>query len=433
MRKLISPVITAIICTAIAIACLSCGSKPIGYGIVLWSPDEERLATGNLIPVLEESEIEDTYTLVLNEEENMAVTKWRIEFFDNKKEAEAYADRRSEYLRMIASAKIDGLAVREETDNLTRRLYKLRKSEVVKVIDRSGEKAQIGDYEDYWYKVVTKDGTEGWCYGESLIIREIGAEGRQEQAQTDIDAGLAAFLDNVWRPEYFRTYIDDGTFDLEEFRADIGIFPNQEEKTILHVTKKRTTEYSYTEIIDAGGNLFLFKGTPVKVKIYTPERIMFEYLENGKSVQKLYLKIDEDIEELVKQEQERRWQVYEALTKNGSIFTSEAYGTIEFINFTKFRWKDYDRLVPNVIPAGMKDNTGKLEFSLFLGNGLKQNYDGALLLIFSEKKEAPISLLFTMLDGGIQFTYAPPSTRAGVVIEREPTAPIVMFFSVQEE
>jgi hypothetical protein len=436
MQKIKSPTITAaviVIIVAAAAVVSSCGLKTIGSGIVLWSPDEEMIATGARAPVLGESELEGTYTISLGEEKTTDLPKWRLAFFNSDKELENYVDSREDFLRLVALAKIDSLAVRADRDPSSQRLYKLRKYEAMKIIGRSEEKAEVGDYTDYWYNVLTKDGTEGWCYGESLIIQEIGQEIDTRKIEEDFDPNLRAFLGNVWRPEYYQTYIDNSTIDLEEFRPDIGIFPNPEEKTILHVTKKSSSEYTYTDIIDAGGGLYLFKGTPVKVRIYTPERIIFEYLENGKSVQKMYVLIDKNIEELAQKEQDRRWEQYNYLTEKGNVFSSQAYGTIEFISFTKFRWTDYQRLVPEVIPPGLKENTGKLEFSLFLGDSLKPKYDGALKLTFPEKKEQPAVLLYNRIENGVRFIYAPPSCLTGTVVEREPTAPIVMFFSVQGE
>ncbi len=434
MKKLASLITAALVLLIITtVICTSCGVKSIGSGIILWSPDEQKVQSGSLVPVLAESEIEDTFTISIGEDETIDLPKWRIQFFDKRKEAERYRETHFDYLQKVAIAKIDSLAVRETAEPAARRVYKLRQYEVIKIIDKTDKKFKVGSYEDFWYNVLTMDGTEGWCYGESLIIKNIGEE-LDEAQDTDIhDPELSNFLQSVWRPEYFRTYIDDNTIDLEEFRADIGIFPQPVEKTIRHVTKRKATEYTYTEIVDAGQNLYLFKGTPLQVKVYTPERIMFEYLENGKSVQKLYLKIEENIDELVQQEQERRWELYDSLTEKGNVFTSEAYGTIEFINYTKFRWTDYNRLVPDVIPPHIEEKSGKLEFSLFLDDSLKSKYDGALLLIFTEKKEAPIALLFTKTAEGVRFVYAPSSTRTGTVIKREPAAPIIMFFSLQGE
>lgn len=434
MQKIKSPkATTAAIFIAAAALLSSCGLKTIGSGILLWSPDEDLIATGATVPVISESGIEDSYTISLGEEQTLDLPKWRVKFFDSDKALETYRKNHEQFFRTLAAAKIDSLAVRKRQDPASQRVYKLRKFETVKIIGRSEEKAAVGSYEDYWYKVLTKEGAEGWCYGESLILQNIGEEIDTSSIEETRDPNLSIFLENVWRPEYFQTYINESTIDLEEFRPDIGIFPNPEEKSLLHVTKKRAREYSYTDIVDAGGSLYLFKGTPAKVRVYTPKRIMFEYLENGKSVQKLYVKVDENIEELVKLEQERRWEEFSSLTENGSIFSSEAYGTIEFISFTKFRWTNYGRLVPGVIPAGIKDSTGKLEFSLFLDDKLQSKYDGALLFIFPEKKDSPVALLYNRIEGGVQFIYAPPSTRTGTVIEKEPAAPIVMFFSVQGE
>jgi hypothetical protein len=43
----------------------------------------------------------------------------------------------------------------------------------VEVLDRSGVKVQIGELNDWWYKIKRKsDGLEGWSYGPFLDLAE---------------------------------------------------------------------------------------------------------------------------------------------------------------------------------------------------------------------------------------------------------------------
>ena len=49
----------------------------------------------------------------------------------------------------------------------------LEKGDELDVTDRSGIKVQIGDMNDWWYKIKRKsDGLEGWAYGYFLKLAE---------------------------------------------------------------------------------------------------------------------------------------------------------------------------------------------------------------------------------------------------------------------
>ncbi|MBN2661233.1 MAG: SH3 domain-containing protein, partial [Tannerellaceae bacterium] len=48
----------------------------------------------------------------------------------------------------------------------------LNKGDRVLVLEQSADKMQIGDMNDYWYRIRTPEGTEGWTYGYFIDVRE---------------------------------------------------------------------------------------------------------------------------------------------------------------------------------------------------------------------------------------------------------------------
>ena len=419
-------VITVIFCFSY----ISCGNKSIGYGLVLWSPDEGKVSTGRIIPIAEESGIAGTYTLSLGNDDTFEVPQWRVRFFKKKKAAQAYADAHKPFLKTIAITKIDGLRVRTQPDGSAQPVYKLRQFETVKVLERSEKKSKEGEYEDYWYKVLTKSGTSGWCFGYTVMLREIGEEAAEEVVQEE-DPYLSKLLSNTWRPEYFIAAIRDGRIDLEDFQRSIGLFPRPEEGKIILNTKHASTIFEYSKIVTVRQGVYLFEGTSLRITMLNLERLHVEYQEKGNYIQKTYAIITEDIDQIIKKEQQRRGDIYASLVSSGSRLESDNYGTIIIESYSKFRWEDYWRLVPDVIPAEAGAE-GKVDFNLFLTDELKEKYDGAVTFTFLKKKEKPAAFLFSRTESGIRFVYVPKDNIEGSLIKQEPAFPIIIFFTAGE-
>ncbi|HUX51145.1 MAG TPA: hypothetical protein VMW73_10130, partial [Spirochaetia bacterium] len=60
VRKFISAALGAI---ALSMLLASCGSRAIGFGVVIWSDNEQVLATGSIVPILDQSTISNTDTI----------------------------------------------------------------------------------------------------------------------------------------------------------------------------------------------------------------------------------------------------------------------------------------------------------------------------------------------------------------------------------
>lgn len=409
---------------------LACGPRTIGYGVVVWSAHEDSYATGSIVPIIEESTIQDSYTLLGGDGEGFDVPRWRVSFFKREKEARAYLEAFEPWKLSIARADSDGLPVRREPDGMSERVYRMRRGETVKILSRENTPGTEGQYEDYWYEVLTEGGIAGWVFGYNLTISRIGSEDTAE-AGTGRDPLLVTFLENTWRPEYYQEMIAEGTVDLELFQELYGVFPFPEEKRIVLTTRFASVEFNYTEIIPAGGRDYIFAGTPLKITIQSEQRIVAEYPTGQRFMREAFIKLDADVASIIAEERERRLDRYEKLTERGTVLHSDAYGTLELAGFTKFSWREYWRLVPNII-SQESGNTGKLDFSIFLVNSLQDRYDGALQLTFQRQRDKPLTFLYELTVEGVRFIYVPPEGIDKSVIREAPEFPIVISFVPRE-
>ena len=424
---MLGPITAAVLlCSGI----LACGPRKIGYGVVLWSADEDSYRTGSIVPIIEESSIEDSYTFLGADGEASDVPRWRVLFFKREKDALAYLETFEPWKLSIGRADSDGLPIRGEPDGTSERIYRMRRGETVKILSRENTPDTEGQYEDYWYEVLTESGIVGWVFGYNLTITRIGIEDTSGDG-TGRDPLLVTFLENTWRPEYYRDMIAEERIDLEIFQELYGVFPFPQEKRIVLTTRFASVEYSYKDILPAGGRNYIFDGTPLKITLQSEDRIVAEYPVGQRFMTEAFIRLDADVASIIAEERERRLDRYEELVERGTVLHSDAYGTLDLEGFTKFSWSNYWRLVPEVIPED-SGNTGKLDFSLFLGETLRDRYDGALQLTFAKQREKPLAFLYTLTAEGVRFVYVPPAGIDDSVVRKEPEFPITISFVPRE-
>ena len=101
---------------AIALALVSCGERPLGTGVVLWS-DGGPVATGAMVDVVEESTIEDRYLVRAASADRReaplpVAPRWRVRVFAEPEQAAEFAARFAEFVDVYAYAVRRGLPVR---------------------------------------------------------------------------------------------------------------------------------------------------------------------------------------------------------------------------------------------------------------------------------------------------------------------------------
>ena len=406
---------------------LSCGSRTIGYGVLTWPEEGSSYETGDVVPVFKESKIQKTYEIPEAEAGGRKeIPLWRLRLYSHLSDAEAHAAELEPWKDAYGYSKRRGLPIREEADGQGRTVYRLRENQVVKILGRGEEPAQEGVYTDYWYEVLTEDGYRGHCFGELLVVFRTAddpfAEAQRRQSK---DERLDHIMSTVWRPEYFREMLDEGRYDLDAFGPHIGLFPSAAEGTVRMVAERYTMEFDYSEVMRYGESTYVFEGSDLRIEHITHGRIAVTFKRNGRLITRVYVEIEEDVEETVRLERDRRAELFEPFA--GATLTSNAYGVIRFDDARNFVWEDAEKAARLLLDEKVTGR-GRVEFPLYLAPGLRGSYSGALSFDFTG--EGRLNFLFRRESGRVRFVAVRDSSIDDMTVTEPPVSPIVLVFEV---
>lgn len=441
----------------------ACTPSKIGYGVVIWSPDEGVVKTGDIVTVRSESKIDQTYTIVrpattagarksstgasAAKASSPAITSqaatWRVRLFKSEREAVAFANTFMSYVSLYGTAKSAGVPIRAAADPGSQRIYRLRDGQVVKLISRASAKATVDGVDGYWYEVMTDDGTPGYCFDSGLQITTAGlpAPGASQAAGAAGGSPIDQFTASVYRPQYFLDMMTSARIDLARFSPDLGLFPDPKTRTVKIVKPDATLSFVYTSITDSGDGRLTFEGTSLSVSVAPGGAINVQYTDpKGKPFDERYVAMSaDDVKFQVEKEKNRRLGIYERFLGKG-LYSSDYYGSIDMQPQMAFTWSGYSRSVPDVIPADAAAGSsaqggaasGSVDFDLFLDPPVADAYDGAITFKFSSSGTAkPVSFLYSFASGGLKLTYIPPSSIVDSVVGTLAQSPVNIFFSTR--
>ncbi len=401
-----------------------------GWGVILWSHDESTHPTGSIIPVVNVSQLNSTYDIRVDRRSPVeSVPQWRLSLHKRKSQAEDFLVEFAEYADLYAVANLDGLPVREERDAGAKRTYKLREGEIVKILFRDEEKSIEGDFEGYWYQVLTDGGVTGYSFGiylEVLTAAQLAARDLSEEE----DEFLEQFLSSSFRPKYYRNMLVTRRIDLDRFLPDYGIFPDPDRSVLHIVAEDHSSTIEYTNISRGTEDSYRFEGSTLLMIVKHTYEVNLQYADGGIQYSEDYVRIDPDIDLLIIAELERRAALFEELYAAGNTMSSSAYGTITLTEGGGFYWDGYERLVPEVI-SRLAGNSGLVDFRLHLGSTLLESYDGIISFLFSTTET--VHFLYRVEDQGIRYkrlVHEPEDQN--LLIEEEGNSPIVIFFRVSD-
>lgn len=424
--------LSMIIAVSLVFSILSaCGGGSREFAVILWPPDESPLEYGMVVAVTDSSDIGDTYTVrPLEGEERFTVPKWRAQMFESEELARDFAQEFEPYAESFATANRQALPVREDAERTSRIVYRLRLGEETKVIARSDQPSDEAGFVDYWYEVLTRDGSRGWVFGYNVTGVDGSGAGTGEESILD-DPLLSGFLSATWRPTYFSRMLDSGRIDLERFRADYGLFPEPEENRIRLNLEDQSATFEYERWSRGRAGEFIARGTQFSVVVRSENRISVRYTVDGEGYSKAMERLERDIEEVRSEERERREALYESLRSRGSGLVSNAYGSILLRDDGAFEWSRYSRLVPAVIPASAESG-GRVRFDHFRSDDISEEYEGALSFRFTGAEDQPAVFLYQFVSGGLRLAHVPPDNIRDKVVVRESRSPLIIFFSFEE-
>ena len=434
--------VTAIAVLLLSLICLTaCSERLLGYSIVLWDVPEENLKSGDVLPVYVKSNISHVYIAQNEAGEKIEIPLWKMTEPESKRKLKKTQELYETNARTYAYVKSDGLPCREEPMNLAKQVYRFRKNEMVKILYKGEGEAPVSGgvpLEGDWYKVLTADGSQGWCFSYSLQIFELGEDGAPDSdeeiiLEDEVDTQYEEIIAHTWYPECYREMIDEESYDLEKFSASYKfVIDTENHKVILNTDEiheswdfigyNRPRDYEYT-----------LNEIPIKITYKKPGFIVVRYTDEktGKPVDLGFITLaeDENVEELVNNEKGRRAGAYNRIVAQGPVFNSSSYGTLTFGRDGSFKWTGYDMLVPSVIPAEF-GNSGTVSIVYAMDDSVARSFDGVLTFVFSGTSEE-VNFLYKVESGAIRLEDTSTAMFDDEVklLEERGNSPVVIYFS----
>jgi hypothetical protein len=143
----------------------------------------------------------------------------------------------------------------------------------------------------------------------------------------------------------------------------------------------------------------------------------------------VFIAFDEDIEQIVTQERERRERLAEVFISKSRILRSSAYGNIYLEEKMRFRWEDFGRLGEQIFLQKVR-GAGTIDFPYYLSERVRGAFDGVITFRFDEyARDKGTSFLYAFEPTGVRFEYVRPQGIENLEVVRRDSSPLVIFFS----
>lgn len=430
LRKLI--LITSIF---LAFVLTSCSERIIGYSLVLWDITEENIRSGDVLPVYIKSNISQVYIVSNEAGEKIEVPLWKMTEPVKKREIEAIELKYRDCSRMYAHVKIDGLPCRAEPVNTSKQVYRFRKNEIIKILYKGeGQLPMSGGkpLEGEWYRVLTNDGTEGWCFSYNLNIFELDENGEPISdkvftIEDNVDHQYNNIAENIWYPESFQKMIENKSFDLSLFNAAYKFVLDLENNKVILNTEDIHESWAFKGYRQVSDKEYVLNDIPIKIICKKDNFIVIRYTDSsGKPIDLPFVTLEEDVNELVKEEKQRRGDEYRKILSIGQNFTSSSYGKLSFTKDGTFKWTGFDLLVPSIIPSKEK-NAGTVSVKYSISKSLAKKYDGVLSFKFHDMQDE-INFLYKLEDSGLRLEDTATAIINGNQVTERGSSPVIMYF-----
>jgi len=409
----------------------------MGYSVVLWNIPEHNVADGTIVPVYIKSNVSHIYVVRLpGEKEKVEIPLWQISEPQSHHKAKKLVAKYKAYEHVYAHCTLDGLPIRADRVNTAKQVYRLRKDEVVRPLyEESGAAVMTGKnaIEGKWLRVLTKDGTVGWCFSYNLKLFKMNADGTvaegSDNSSTEVsDETLEKLLAAKWYPESYSSMIQSGNIDLQNMNKSFGFDTGVDSNKVAMRLNDLDVEYEYAGVTKTDDNVYKFNDTPFQVTVRSDSFIVVQYTDDS-GIPKSYnfITLEDDIEALIAEEVERRSEEYLSLRQLGPDFRSGNYGTLTFEESNGFKWTGYDLLVPSLIPNSAQSD-GKIQLKYLLDKSLKSNWDGVLTFVF-DGMENEVNFLYKKESNGLRLEDATHADFEGNTVESRDTNALVIFFA----
>jgi hypothetical protein len=434
---------TYILFTLAAALFLSSCSR-MGWGILLWTTEEPPILSGTVLPVYIRSNIDRVWVVGVPEtaRTDSDVTKIEIplslfEFSGSKRKAVKRAAEFSQYATVYAENMQDGLPIRDAPDNGSRRVYRLRPGEIIKILDKAEGNPPISTTGDPlpgdWYQVLTNDGVKGFCFSYRLKIFA-NNEGPLLAApvsgrETTLDPDLEMVLSRIWSPESYQQMVNSRRINITEMGKKYRFDPGQDTGIAKIYLPEVEMEFTYGSIYSDGERAWRFEGTNLQMNLRTNTTLAVQYIDNAGSRRTLlFSSLSADIDDIIMQENSRRETQYMSVYNQGPAFTSNNYGTITFTGSNNFTWTDFDLLVPQLIPPA-SSGRGVVLMDIFISATLAERYTGAFTFRLTDvTPNRNLYFMYSLDNQGLRLEVVPDFGIEDITVTRRSSTPMVLYF-----
>ncbi len=390
------------------------------------------MLAGTVLPVLIKSNINKVYVVEVPETgEKAEVPFWKIELFRRRGDAESRASAFGATARLYALTLRDGLVLRKEPRNLSDQVYRLRRDQVIKLLQKTEGEAVLtggqplpGD----WYLAMGEDGTRGYVFSNQLqVYDETSPPPQASKPAADAGLELEALFVKSWRPAYFRTMIEQSRVDLQRLAPHYGIFVDGVRRQIRIEYPGASRFFNYSNIRREPDGGFRFEGLPLVIR-FREDGLLDVTIESDYGAGTYAFEhFDQDIREIVRREELRRRSVLEGIIARGERFVSEEWGALTLTRTGRFTWAAYERLVPEAIPEYSGD-VGVADPGLFLGPALEGVWDGGLVLTFDGGQKPRADFVYRITPEGLTLQLVRPIDKEWAVVNTLSEPALVLEF-----
>ena len=421
----------------------SCKDKVMGYSVLLWNVPEHKLQSGDILPVYIRSNISHVYVVGIENEEDanakelqkIEIPLWQLTEPVKKAKVGAVAKKYEDCANSYALAKVDGLPCRAEPVNTSKQVYRLRKGESIKLLYKGkGQPPMTGGkpLEGDWYRILTSNGTQGWCFSYNLNIyqtdengQQIGGEKLEEEDQED--NYYNSILNKAWYPDSFSSMISSGNIDITKLHPSYNfIIDTKNNKVSLNMSGIHES-WDYTGYTKTDDFEYTLNDIPIIIVYKKSTFIVVRYTDDSGKPQELNLvTLSEDINSIVAAEKKRRAEAYEKVASSTGELSSSSYGKLSFNADGTFKWTGYKLLVPSIISAGAK-NAGTCSVKYAVGKALASSYDGVLTFKF-EGTSDEVNFLYKLESDGLRLEDATDASFNGILVTARSSSPLILYF-----
>ena len=207
-----------------------------------------------------------------------------------------------------------------------------------------------------------------------------------------------------------------------------------EKRRIRLITGRRSYSWPYERLEKVGANRYVFEGPEtgsggIRINMQSDQRIVCSYSIGDQVLSSIFIAFEEDIEEIVTQEIERRERLAQLFSSRSRVLRSSAYGNIYLEEQMRFRWEDFGRLGEQIFLKPVR-GSGTVDFPYYLSDPLSGSFDGVITFRFDGyERDQGTSFLYSFESAGVRFEYVRPQGIENLEVVRRDNSPLVIFFS----